>query len=122
MKNTLYILIISFFMLTQMSGVTANIAEKENMIKDDKVAEILNEADIYPNPAEDHIFLKIRGFESLSEVKIEVMSIIGNKMKATHEVVKPGLYKIDLTNIPVGHYYVMLTIDSEKSLKKFLKK
>ncbi|MGM0580135.1 MAG: T9SS type A sorting domain-containing protein [Bacteroidota bacterium] len=109
-------------MLTQTSGMTANIAEKERLIKDDKVAEILKEADVYPNPAEDHIFLKIRDFESLSDVKIEVMSIIGNKMTVTHETVKPGLYKIDLTNIPVGHYYVMLTIDSEKSLKKFLKK
>lgn len=109
-------------MLTQTSGMTANLAEKESLIKDDKVAEILNEADIYPNPAEEHIFLKIRDFESLSEVKIEVMSIIGNEMKVTHETVEPGLYKIDLTNIPVGHYYVMLSIDSEKTLKKFLKK
>ncbi len=60
MKNTLSILIFSFFMLTQTSGVTANLVEKENLIKDDKVVEILNKAEVYPNPAEDHIFLKIK--------------------------------------------------------------
>jgi len=49
------------------------------------------------------------------------MSIIGNKMKITHDKLDSGLYKIDLSNIPVGHYYVLLTIDSQKSLKKFIK-
>ncbi len=122
MKNTLSILIFSFFMLTQTSGVTANLVEKENLIKDDKVVEILNKAEVYPNPAEDHIFLKIKELESLSTIKIEVMSIIGTKMKVTHEKIDSGLYKIDLSNIPTGHYYLLLTVDSEKSLKKFLKK
>jgi hypothetical protein len=109
-------------MLTQTSGVTANLVEKENLIKDDKVVEILNKAEVYPNPAEDHIFLKIKELESLSTIKIEVMSIIGTKMKVTHEKIDSGLYKIDLSNIPTGHYYLLLTVDSEKSLKKFLKK
>lgn len=87
-----------------------------------KTTEILKKADVYPNPAEDYIFLKIEELDDNSDIEIEVMSIIGNKMKISHEQVESGLYKIDLSNIPVGHYYVMLTIDTEKSLKKFLKK
>lgn len=109
-------------MLTQMSGVMANSADKEIVAKDIKVAEILDKADVYPNPAEDHIFLKISDIKSVSNIKLEVMSIIGTKMKVTHEKIDSGLYKIDLSNIPAGHYYLLLTVDSEKSLKKFLKK
>lgn len=122
MKNALSILIISFIILTLSSGVRAKEANKEIVTKDAAVAEILNKADVYPNPAEDHIFLKISEFESISNIKIEVMSIIGTKMKVTHEKIDSGLFKIDLSDIPTGHYYLLLTVDSEKSLKKFLKK
>jgi hypothetical protein len=87
-----------------------------------EISKVLNEAEVYPNPAEDYVYLKINEISSSTEVEIEVMSIIGNKMNINHERIESGLYKINIKNIPAGHYYVMLTIDSKKSLKKFLKK
>ena len=89
---------------------------------DVEIVKVLNSAEVYPNPAENYIYLKIDDQNLSSDVKIEVMSIIGNKMHASSEKIKAGLYKVNLKSIPSGHYYVMLTIDSEKSLKKFLKK
>lgn len=87
-----------------------------------EIIKILNEAEVYPNPAEDFIYLKINDSSISPDITIQVMSIIGTKMNISHEKVDTGLYKINLKNIPVGHYYIMLTIDTEKSLKKFLKK
>lgn len=92
------------------------------LANDLKIVTVLNDAEVYPNPADEFIFLKIKDEMISSKIKIEVMSIIGTKMRITHEKLESGLYKINLKNIPTGHYYVMLTIDSEKSLKKFLKK
>ncbi|MGJ3236909.1 T9SS type A sorting domain-containing protein [Marivirga sp.] len=117
-KNILLIIVVSF-------SLTIANAGKEpinDKALDFNITHVLSEAEVYPNPAEDFIYLKINDRSISSDIKIEVMSIIGNKMKITHEKIKDGLYKINIQNIPSGHYYVMLTIDSEKSLKKFIKK
>lgn len=89
---------------------------------DISVIEILNKAEVYPNPAEDFIYLKINDKNLSEAIDIEVMSIIGTEMDITHEKIGEGLYKINIKSIPSGHYYVMLTIDSDKALKRFIKK
>ncbi|WKV12069.1 T9SS type A sorting domain-containing protein [Marivirga harenae] len=117
-KNILLIFFISF-------SISFANAEKDSLKEkavDIEIIKILKEAEVYPNPAEDFIYLKINEGSISSEISIEVMSIIGNKMSITHEKINPGLYKINLKNIPSGHYYVMLTVDTDKSLKKFIKK
>ena len=118
----------TIFNLFFLTFITFNIsiAEVENInpvvkINDVEISIILNKAEVYPNPAEEHIYLKINENDLTSDVKIEVMSIIGTKMKITHDKLDSGFYKINLSNIPVGHYYVLLTVDSQKSLKKFIK-
>ena len=83
--------------------------------------EILDAMDVYPNPANEHVYVKLNTNSTIDNLKIEVMSFIGSKMNASHEKVENGLYKIDLTDIPSGHYYIMVTIDTEKKLKKFIK-
>jgi len=122
MKRLKNILLFTFLSLA-ISGVNAeSISPMAVEANDVEISKLLKEAEVYPNPAEDFIYLKINDQSIPSEVKIDVMSIIGNDMNTTHEKVQSGLYKINLKNIPSGHYYVILTIDSEKSLKKFLKK
>lgn len=121
MKILINILILTFFSF----NISNAESEKNNpIVKNDNVeiSMILKTAEVYPNPAEDYIYLKLQDQKSPSDIQIEVMSIIGNKMNVTFEKIESGLYKINLKNIPSGHYYVMLTLDTEKSLKKFLKK
>lgn len=121
MKKIVNILILAFFSFNIFLSEAGN---ENSIVKTDdvEILKILKNAEIYPNPAENYIYLKINDNDLASDVKIEVMSIIGNKMKVTHDKLDKDLYKIDLSNIPVGHYYVMLTLDSDKSLKKFIKK
>ncbi|WP_296618711.1 T9SS type A sorting domain-containing protein [Marivirga sp.] len=121
MKILINILILTFFSFNisiAESDKINSIGKKDNV----EIVRALKTAEVYPNPAEDYIYLKINDQKLSSDIQIEVMSIIGNKMNISSEKIKSGLYKINLTNIPSGHYYVMLTLDSEKSLKKFLKK
>jgi hypothetical protein len=117
-NHILLIIFISFSLSIANAGKEPII----DKVIDVEIIRVLNEAEVYPNPAEDFIYLKINDRSISSDIKIEVMSIIGNKMSITHEKIKSGLYKINIKNIPSGHYYVMLSIDSEKSLKKFIKK
>lgn len=121
MKLLINILILIFF------NFTVSVAEEEKLnsfvkTRNVEIVQVLENAEVYPNPAEDFIYLRINDKSLLSEVKIEVMSIIGNKMTITYEEIDSDLYKINLNRIPVGNYYVMITVESEKSLKKFLKK
>lgn len=117
-RNTVLLTFFSFCLFT----VNAKDAEPISNDKTIEIVRILNNAEVYPNPAEDYIYLKIEDIGVSSELKIEVMSIIGTKMHVSHEKVESGLHKINLSNIPTGHYYVLLTLDTNKSLKKFIKK
>lgn len=121
MKILINILILTFlsFNIFISEAKNTNSSVKKNSVE---ILRVLNNAEVYPNPAEDYIYLKINDQEITSEIKIEVMSIIGNKMNVSHEKIESNLYKILINDIPTGHYYVMVTIDTDKSLKKFLKK
>ncbi|WP_375581034.1 T9SS type A sorting domain-containing protein [Marivirga tractuosa] len=116
--NILIITFLSFNFFNSEAEKLEPTAYKANV----EILKVLNTAEVYPNPAEEYIYLKINDKDLSSNIKIEVMSIIGNKMNVSNEKIESGLYKINLKNIPGGHYYLMLSIDSEKSLKKFLKK
>jgi hypothetical protein len=121
MKTLINILVLTLFSLNIFS-LEAEASKPNIKTHNVEILKALNSAEVYPNPADDHIYLKINDQDFSSNIKIEVMSIIGNKMYISSDKIESGLYKINLKNIPSGHYYVMLTIDSEKSLKKFLKK
>jgi hypothetical protein len=119
LKNILLLIFLSFSLLAVKAENPYSVVSKASDIE---IVKLLNEAEVYPNPAEDYIYVKISDQSISAKMKIEVMSIIGTKMKISHEKIDAGLYKISLKDIPTGHYYVMLTIDSDKSLKKFIKK
>lgn len=127
MKKIIFTYMISILLISQISVnslfsksniITNEISNKE--IVSDSDFEIIEKLDVYPNPADDYIYVKL---EKVVEqgLKIEVMSFIGNKMSASSEKVEKNLYKLNLRNIPSGHYYVMVTYGDVKEIKKFLK-
>ncbi|WKK81418.2 T9SS type A sorting domain-containing protein [Marivirga arenosa] len=119
MNKLRYILLFTFLL----SVFSMNAGETKNIVEYNKdIVTILKDAEVYPNPAEDFVYLKLDEQKINKSIEIQVMSIIGTKMNSSAEKIDDGLYKINLKNIPSGHYYVMITIDSKKSLKKFLKK
>ncbi|SMG39668.1 Por secretion system C-terminal sorting domain-containing protein [Marivirga sericea] len=116
--NILVLTIFCFNLFNAKAAINDPTGKSDNV----EIVKALHSAEVYPNPANDYIYLKINDKAFSADVKIEVMSIIGNKMTVSNDRIESGLYKINLKNIPSGHYYVMVTIDSEKSLKKFVKK
>ncbi len=77
--------------------------------------------DVYPNPAIDYIFVKFTD-KVASKATIEVRSFIGNKMKAKTAIESSNLVKVDIADMPAGHYYLLITIDGANNLKKFVKR
>jgi hypothetical protein len=131
MKQNLLIYIILFSILFSLGGSYANANGSSSVINngiasveivpEEKSGFTLINIDVYPNPAEDYIYVKMDN-KSSEDVTLSVMSFIGNKMNTSSEKINNGLYKLNIRNIPSGHYYVLLSVGTEKHIKKFIKK
>jgi hypothetical protein len=119
MLTMLLISQISVSTLFSKSATFSNETFHKEIVSDPEFT-IIEKLDVYPNPADDYIFVKLEKEVEL-EVKLEVMSFIGSKMNTSSEKIEKNLYKLNIRNIPSGHYYVMVSYGSTKELKKFLK-
>ncbi len=127
MKKIIFTFVLSLLLIFQISVNILFSKSTDNTndpftkeIVSDTEFEIIEKLDVYPNPADDYIYVKLeKGVKQ--EIKLEVMSFIGNKMNASSEKIEDDLYKLSLRNIPSGHYYVIISYGSTKEMKKFLK-
>ena len=71
------------------------------------------DAPVYPNPAQDHIFLNLTDLtiSDNSEPTIEIRNILGNKMPLQLERINRSKYRISLANYPSGYYLLVLQCD-----------
>lgn len=96
---------------------------------------VTNESDapVYPNPATDHIFVrldKVDPFMSNGSVEFEIRSILGNSMPVNSEKTDTFSYRIDTSDYPAGYYLLVVRcVDCEAQSNsargkvfKFLKK
>ncbi len=116
-------LIAHFGVQNSFSGIKQqreNVRMQKIIVSDQKSDTKKLSIEAYPNPAEDHIFIKLDNQNS-DNAEIEVMSFIGNKMNTSVDKIGSGFYKLNLRNIPSGHYYVLVTNGEQKQIKKFLK-
>lgn len=83
---------------------------------------LLNTVEIFPNPASDHVNVKIKQAE-LSSVGFEMYNIIGNVVKIKSEQVDKTTFKIPVKDLPNGYYILIVKDDGTKFRKalKFLK-
>lgn len=129
MKHNLPIYLFYFLILLPLGAQHAlainfdrdNGKEVLEIVPDEKSGFTLLNIDVYPNPAEDYIYVKLDN-NSGKDVKLDIMSFIGNKMNSSSEKINIGLYKLNVRGIPSGHYYVLLSVGTEKHIKKFIKK
>lgn len=74
---------------------------------------------IYPNPLNGDI-LRIKNTSSISNFKIEMLSVDGKKLKEFIFTNEPEL-NIDMSDIKPGIYFIKTTHDSQSSVIKFIK-
>ncbi|WP_420316482.1 T9SS type A sorting domain-containing protein [Ekhidna sp.] len=76
---------------------------------------------LYPNPAEEFIFIQFDG--ELSNVDFELNSMIGNKLQIKPEEVAQGKYKIQVKDLATGYYFLIVKDEDKRFRKayKFLK-
>ena len=87
------------------------------------------DAAVYPNPAQDFIFVQTDrvplSFPSDADISIEILDILGNPMKVRSEQINATTYRVDLNRCPSGYYLLVVhcssCADTEKGLFKFLK-
>lgn len=111
----------SIFLLSLFSVTAVGLANDFTSENKKALSVTVFQADIYPNPAVDYIFLKFQD-QIANDVTIEVRSFIGNPMETTLVVQQSNLVKISIDDLPAGHYYAIISYNDEKTLKKFIKR
>ncbi len=69
--------------------------------------------DVYPNPAGDEVFIKTVHSDASKLIEVEVMNCLGAVV--IHEKVEQGVFRIGLSELPLGIYFVR-TLDKGKLL------
>ncbi len=79
--------------------------------------------EIFPNPVEDYLQVKILNSE-LHDVKFEMHSIIGNVVQIETEEVSDDTYRIAVESLASGYYFLVVKDDLTRfnQAHKFLKK
>lgn len=90
------------------------------------------DAPVYPNPATDHIFVrldKINPSMGDGSYDFEIRSILGNSMPVNSEKTDIYSYRIDTSDYPAGYYLLVVRCEDCKAqgnnirkVFKFLKK
>lgn len=90
------------------------------------------DAPVYPNPATDHIFVrvdKIHPNMGEGSYNFEIRSILGNSMPVNSEKTDIYSYRIDTSDYPAGYYLLVVRCEDCKTqgndvrkVFKFLKK
>lgn len=121
-KRTItYCLLIFAFLSIGNVGKAFDISPMDNGLTEKAELTTIEIVDVYPNPATDHIFLKFEEAKAL-DAKVEIRSVIGNQMNITYKAEDSSLIKVDISQLPAGHYYAVVTYDQQKVLKKFIKR
>lgn len=117
-KNLLtYCLIIASLFAVSANGNSISSVTPPPSVQSDVVEFV----DVYPNPAIDDLFLKFKN-PVANDVGVEIRTFIGNQMSANFIIESSNLIKINISELPAGHYYVIISKDDEKTLKKFIKR
>ncbi len=66
-----------------------------------------NQIELFPNPAVEFVIVDIKD-SNLKNVKIELRSMIGNKLRIEVERIGPNRYRIPMKDFATGYYFVVV--------------
>ena len=83
------------------------------------------QVDMYPNPAVSYINVTLQLIpETDKEPILEIYNVLGNKIRAEITEQSRRSYRVDLSNLPSGYYFISIKIPESDIYKtsKFLKR
>ena len=101
----------------------ASATNRRNSFPNSLELQVKNSIELFPNPVEDFLQVKILNSE-LQDVKFEMHSIIGNVVHIETEEVSTNTYRIPVESFASGYYFLVIKDDVTRFNKamKFLKK
>lgn len=116
-----FLLIAPFQAMSQTVNGTQQTAETP--FSSDPKLHLKNTIELFPNPVEDYLQIKILNSE-LKDVQFEMHSIIGNAVQIETEDLGKDSYRIPVESFASGYYFLVIKDDITRFSKavKFLKK
>ena len=107
-----------FSVQVTIDGCTSEISDEITLIVNSAKMEIGGELIVYPNPAENQIFVKgISGF-----IKSADLIDISGRVHAVNFEEYPEGYRINISNLPSGVYMLSIGYGNKHAYHKILKK
>ena len=82
-----------------------------------------NFIDLFPNPAKDHINIKLINDKLLEDYSFSIHSLIGNKIDFNSEILTENEMKIYVEKFNQGFFFLLVDdkINNKRKIVKFLK-
>jgi PKD repeat protein len=84
-----------------------------------EIAEIEASLDIYPNPAQDRIFIDFND-QRVNQIKVNMYDIVGKKVNTSLQDVYDSKYELDISEHENGFYLVNIEVNGYTITKKIL--
>jgi hypothetical protein len=101
---------------TTPTTVTNNISITSTTINVDEVADIVVNKNFYPNPVHEHATLTLNTSEPVKNPDLKVYDVQSKLVQSSANYNSHNndlIIEIDLTKVPAGHYYYVLTSDGK---------
>lgn len=97
--------------------------ESDNTIISIEEKFINEELLIYPNPAQNNLYVRYDDFE-IKALKFNIIDIMGRKVikNQTTSYLKSDIFNIDISSLSEGIYFIELEIGDKQQYKKFIKR
>lgn len=115
-KDTFYVNKINYDKIEINKGPNViSLCEINNVDVISSVNNEINDVLLFPNPAEDFLFLS---FENFNYDNLEIYDILGNKVIVESILYRSSPYKIDISGLNAGVYYLRIKDKNYKFIKK----
>lgn len=98
---------------------TITVLEEEQITAEEPI--FAQNIQVYPNPSDDIIFIRLNNLQNTSEVKVELFDLFGKKITQDSVQSNSALYTLSLGYLQAGVYLLKLSLGTQSIIKRITK-
>ncbi|HNR19934.1 MAG TPA: T9SS type A sorting domain-containing protein [Bacteroidia bacterium] len=98
----------------------AKICSNGNLVKVDNVNGMLNGFEVYPNPASDVVNIQLSEIMQHENLNVSILNVQGREIFKTHVQHTNSRFRINLSDLSPGIYFIKLETQAHTAIKKLV--